>query len=68
MLHCPGERLPGSNSSFGKALAVDFRMLAAESAWNQEALFDMFLHIVLEEVKNELAARIYRQILTRSSP
>lgn len=24
--------------------AVDFRTLAAESAWNPEALFDMFLH------------------------
>lgn len=27
-----------------------------ESAWNQEALFDMFLHAVSEEVKDELAA------------
>jgi hypothetical protein len=35
----------------------DFRTLAEESAWNQEALFDMFLHSVLEEVKDELAAR-----------
>ena len=24
--------------------AVDFRTLAVESAWNQEALFNMFLH------------------------
>jgi hypothetical protein len=37
--------------------AVDFRTSAAESAWNQEALFDMFLHGILEEVKDELAAR-----------
>ena len=37
--------------------AVDFRMLAVESALNQEALFDMFLHGVSEEVKDELAAR-----------
>ncbi|KAM9559286.1 LOW QUALITY PROTEIN: voltage-dependent T-type calcium channel subunit alpha-1G-like [Salvelinus alpinus] len=28
-----------------------------ESAWNQEALFDMFLHGVSEEVTDELAAR-----------
>ena len=37
--------------------AVDFRTLAAESAWNPEALFNMFLHGVSEEVKDELAAR-----------
>jgi hypothetical protein len=37
--------------------AVDFRMLAAESACNQEALFYMFLYAVSEEVKDELAAR-----------
>jgi hypothetical protein len=37
--------------------AVDFSTLAAESAWNQEALFDMFLHGVSEEVKDELADR-----------
>ena len=36
---------------------VDFRTLAAESAWNPEALFVMFLHGVSEEVKDELAAR-----------
>ena len=36
---------------------VDFRMLAVESAWNQEALFDMFLQGISEEVKDELAAR-----------
>jgi hypothetical protein len=34
------------------------------SAWNPEALFDMFLHSVSEEVKDELAA--YPQILTPS--
>ena len=44
--------------------AVDFRTLAAVSAWNPEALFDMFLHSVSEEVKDELAA--YPQILTPS--
>jgi hypothetical protein len=32
-------------------------MLAAESAWDQEALFDMFLHRVSEEIKDEIAAR-----------
>jgi hypothetical protein len=37
--------------------SMDFHTLAAESAWNQEALFDMFLHCVSEEVKDELAAR-----------
>jgi hypothetical protein len=37
--------------------AVDFRTLAAESAWKQEALFDMFLHGVLEEVKDEFAVQ-----------
>ena len=37
--------------------AVDFRTLAAESAWNPEALFDIFLHGISEEVKDELAAR-----------
>jgi hypothetical protein len=31
--------------------------LAAESAWNVEALFDMFLQGLLEVVKDELAAR-----------
>ena len=31
--------------------------LAAESTWNQEALFNMFLHRVSDEVKDELAAR-----------
>jgi hypothetical protein len=36
---------------------VDFRTLAAESAWNQQALFDMFLHGISEEVKDELASR-----------
>jgi hypothetical protein len=32
-------------------------MLVAERVWNPEALFDMFLHGVSEEVKDELAAR-----------
>ena len=32
--------------------AVDFPMLAVESAWNQGALFDMFLHGISEEVKD----------------
>ena len=36
---------------------VDFRTLAAESAWNPEALFHMFLHGLSEVVKHELAAR-----------
>jgi hypothetical protein len=35
----------------------DSRKLAAESAWNPEALFDMFLHGVSEEVMDELAAQ-----------
>jgi hypothetical protein len=34
--------------------SVDFRTLAAKSAWNQEALFVMFLHGISEEVKDEL--------------
>uniref|UniRef100_A0AAZ3SS91 DUF4939 domain-containing protein n=1 Tax=Oncorhynchus tshawytscha TaxID=74940 RepID=A0AAZ3SS91_ONCTS len=37
--------------------AVDFCTLAVESAWNQEALFDMFLHDISEEVKDVIAAR-----------
>ena len=37
--------------------AVDFCTSAAGSAWNLEALFDMFLHGISEEVKDELAAR-----------
>ena len=37
---------------------VDLQPLAAESAWNREALFDMFLHGVSEEVKDKLAARV----------
>ena len=37
--------------------AVDFRTLTTESAWSPEALFDMFLQAVLEEVEDELAAR-----------
>jgi ribosome-associated toxin RatA of RatAB toxin-antitoxin module len=37
--------------------AVDFRTLETESAWSPEALFDMFLHGVSEEVLDELAAR-----------
>lgn len=37
--------------------AVYFRMQAAEGAWNPEVLFDTFLHGLLEEVKDELAAR-----------
>ena len=36
---------------------VDFCMLAAESAGNPEALFDIFHHDISEEVKGELAAR-----------
>ena len=36
---------------------VDFHTLAAESAWNPKALFNMFLHRVSEEVKDELASR-----------
>ena len=30
---------------------VDFRMLAAESAWNPEALFNAFLHRLLEVIR-----------------
>lgn len=42
----------------GRALTWATAVLEqAESAWNQEALFDMFLHGVSEEVKDELAAR-----------
>lgn len=37
--------------------AVDFHKLAAKSAWNPEALFDTFLHGLLEEMKDELAAQ-----------
>ena len=36
--------------------AVDFRTLSAKSAWNTEALFDMFLHGLSEVIKDELAA------------
>lgn len=36
---------------------VDFCTLATESAWNPEALFDMFFHGLSEVVKDELAAR-----------
>ena len=39
--------------------AVDFRLLAADCAWNPEALFDMFLHGLSEVVKDELAAGSY---------
>ena len=31
-------------------------MLAAESAWNPDSLFDMVLHGLSEEVKDELTA------------
>ena len=37
--------------------AVDFHTVAAESAWNTDVLFDIFLHGVWEEVKDKLAAR-----------
>ena len=37
--------------------AVDFSTLATDSAWNPEVLFDMFLHGMSEEVKDELAAQ-----------
>jgi hypothetical protein len=37
--------------------AVDFRTLAAESAWNPESLFDTFLQGLSEVIKDELAAR-----------
>ena len=37
--------------------AVDFRMLAVESAWNPESIFNTFLHTLSEEVKDELATR-----------
>ena len=36
--------------------AVDFRTLAAESAWNPESLFNTFLHGISERVKDDLAA------------
>ena len=35
---------------------VDFCTLAAESAWKPEALFDHFLHRLLEVIKDKLAA------------
>ena len=47
--------------------AADFCMQAAEGAWSPEALFDMFLHGLSDEVKDKLAARNYRQISTHSS-
>jgi hypothetical protein len=34
--------------------AVDFCTLAAETAWNPEELFDMFLHGLSEVIKDEL--------------
>lgn len=37
--------------------AVDFRTFAAESAWNPKTLFHTFLHLLSEEVKDELVAR-----------
>ena len=37
--------------------SVDFRTLAAESAWNPEPLFDIFRHRLSEVVKDELAAQ-----------
>ena len=37
--------------------AVDSPTLATESAWNLEVLFDMFLHGISEEIKDERAAR-----------
>ena len=36
---------------------MDFCTLAGESAWNPEALLDMFLHRVSEDVKDELATQ-----------
>ena len=47
--------------------AVEFCMLAVEGTWNSEALFDTFLHGLLEEVKDELAARGLQQVSTHSS-
>lgn len=35
--------------------AVDFCTLAAKSAWNPESLVDTFLHVLSEEIKDELA-------------
>ena len=37
--------------------AVYFRTLVAESAWNPEALFNMFLHGLSELIKDGLAAQ-----------
>ncbi|KAJ7988588.1 hypothetical protein DPEC_G00325110 [Dallia pectoralis] len=37
--------------------AIEFRTLAAESTWNTSSLFDAFLHVLFEEIKDELATR-----------
>ena len=47
----------GQDSRSVADYAVDLCTLAAESTWNMDALFDMYLHGVSEEVKDELAAR-----------
>ena len=47
---------------------VDFRTLAAESAWNTKALFVVFLHGQSEEVKTELAAWELPMDFDSSSP
>ena len=59
IFRCPGERLLGSYSNCIKTPVVrqNSSSLATEGAWNPESLFDMFLHGLSLEVKDELAAR-----------
>jgi hypothetical protein len=45
------------NFRSGTDYAVDFCTFSAESVWNLESLFDMFLHDLSEVVKDELAAQ-----------
>ncbi|KAF7640739.1 hypothetical protein LDENG_00018860, partial [Lucifuga dentata] len=37
--------------------SIDFRVLAAESGWNEEALQGAYLQGLTEKIKDELAAR-----------
>jgi hypothetical protein len=63
ILWCPGDRAAQKllqvhqNSCSVADQAVDFRTLAAESSWNPEALFNIFLDGLLEGLKDELAAQ-----------
>ena len=56
ILCCPGDRLRQDSHSVADYV-VDFYMLAAESACNPEALFEMFFHGLSEVVKHELAVQ-----------